>query len=240
MIIGIYGYQDSGKTKLVEQLVSTLVRKGYRVASVKHTSGEWTLDQKGKDTWRHWKAGSDPVVFSSASETSIMVHSPMDLDHITGLLMREFNPDIIIIEGYKKGRFPKVAVGDIKSQDGTVLRNPDLRTLLRYVEREAAMEKIMHVLPGLDCRRCGLDCESFASAVVSGKKKLSDCVELPDLDVHITVGGKRINTGRFVAEVADKTVRGMLSSFKGYEPGKDVGIRLGAKKAISKKVRRTS
>ena len=52
------------------------------------------------------------------------------------------------------------------------------------------------------------------------------------------VGSRRIHTGRFVAEVADKTVRGMLSSFKGYEPGKDVEIRLRAKKPGSKGARK--
>ncbi|OGS44369.1 MAG: molybdopterin-guanine dinucleotide biosynthesis protein B [Euryarchaeota archaeon RBG_13_57_23] len=238
MIIGIYGYQDSGKTKIVEQLVSALVKKGYRVASIKHTSGDWTLDQKGKDTWRHREAGSNPVVFSSASETSIMVQPSMDLDRITGLLSREFNPDIIIIEGYKKGRFPKVAMGEIKPLSGTVLRNPNPKTLLHYVEREVALEKINQILPGLDCGRCGLDCEGLARAVADGKKKLSECRELSGSDVRITVDGKRIATGRFVAEVAEKTIRGMVSSFKGYVPGKDVEIRLHVKKKSPKKVRR--
>jgi molybdopterin-guanine dinucleotide biosynthesis protein B len=238
MIIGIYGYQDSGKTKLVEQLASAMVKKGYSVASVKHTAGEWSLDQNGKDTWRHWKAGSDPVVFSSASETSIIVHSPTSLEDITGLLQREFNPDIIIIEGYKKGRFPKVAVGGIKPLSGTVMRNPDLSTLIRYVEREVKVERALRSLPGLDCGKCGLDCEKLARAAVEGKRRLSACKELAHSHVRITIDGKRITTGRFVAEVADKTVRGMLSSFKGYRHGKDVEIRLNVKKAGSKKVRK--
>ena len=205
---------------------------------MKHTAGDWSVDQKGKDTWRHWKAGSDPVVFASATETAMIVHSPMGINDITCTIAREFNPDIIIIEGYKKGAFPKVAVGDIKPLGGTVMRNPSLRSLVAYIEREVAMEKVIQVLPGLDCGRCGVDCAGLATAIVDGKRKLSDCRELPDSDVLIVVGNKRIHTGRFVAEVADKTVRGMLSSFKGYEPGKDVEIRLRAKKAKSKKVRK--
>ncbi|HIJ17362.1 MAG TPA: hypothetical protein HA364_06280, partial [Thermoplasmata archaeon] len=50
----------------------------------------------------------------------------------------------------------------------------------------------------------------------------------------ITVGGKRIATGTFVSEIVDDTIRGMLSSLKGYEPGKDVEIRLQAKSRSSK------
>ncbi|MDD1652576.1 MAG: molybdopterin-guanine dinucleotide biosynthesis protein B, partial [Methanomicrobiales archaeon] len=120
---------------LVEKAVSALRKKGYTVATVKHTEGDWTLDQKGKDTWRHWKAGADPVVFSSASETSIMMHAPTTLEQVTNILTREFNPDVIIIEGDKHGNYPKVAVGSIRSLKNTVMRNPELDRLLRYIER---------------------------------------------------------------------------------------------------------
>ncbi len=205
---------------------------------MKHTEGAWTIDQEGKDTWRHWKAGADPVVFSSISETSIVFHEPMDIERITGILAREFNTDIIIIEGHKKGQYPKVAVGKIRPLSGTVMRNPDLKKLLRYIERGVMVERVAQALPGIDCHKCGLDCERLAEAIADGKKKLSDCRELPNEDVTIIVGDKRIRLGRFATEVAVKTVRGVLSSLKGYEPGKDVEIRLRAKRAISKKGRR--
>lgn len=235
MILGVYGYQDSGKTILVEKTVTALRKKGYKVSTIKHTTGRWSLDQEGKDTWRHGKAGADPVVFSSASETSIIVHAPIEIEDATGLVMREFNPDIIIIEGRKNGEFPKVAVGDIKPLKGTVLRNPSVRSLTSYIEQGIALERIVQLLPGLDCRRCGLDCKGLAKAIAQGRKKLSDCRELPTTDVRITVGDSRISTGRFVADVADKTIRGMLSSFKGYEPGKDIEVRLTAKRRGSKR-----
>jgi len=167
-----------------------------------------------------------------------MMHAPTTLEQVTNILTREFNPDVIIIEGDKHGNYPKVAVGSIRSLKNTVMRNPELDRLLRYIERSVITERMIQLLPGLDCHRCGLDCNGLADAIASGKKRLSDCRELPDIDVNITVGNKRIHTGRFAADVADKTVRGMLSSFKGYEPGKDVEIRLGAKKASSKKVRK--
>ncbi len=70
MIIGIYGYPDAGKTNFVEQLTGSLVKKGYSVSSVKHTPHEKSIDREGKETWRHWKAGSDPVVFASGIETT--------------------------------------------------------------------------------------------------------------------------------------------------------------------------
>lgn len=239
MILGIYGFQDAGKTKLVEQLVASLVKKGYRVSSIKHTPHRKSIDCEGKDTWRHWVAGSDPVVFSSEIETSIIKHSKMSLDDISDMVLREFKPDVLLIEGCKQGLFPKVVIGDLAPRKGTVMANPSLRKLVSYVENEVAVERVMSKLPGLNCRKCGFDCEGLARAVVAGRRRLGDCKELSNIGLSIKVGGKDIATGRFVSSIVDDTVRGMLSSLKGYEPGKEVEIRLKAKRAATRRRRKT-
>lgn len=235
MIIGIYGYQDAGKTKLVERLVSALVNKGYRVSSIKHTPHDKTIDCEGKDTWRHWKAGSDPVVFSSGTETSIIKHSKTSADEIANMIIREYNPDILIVEGFKEGSFQKVAIGKVKPRRGTVLTNPSLSKLVTYIENEVAIERILEELPGLDCGKCGLDCRGLAEEIVKDKRKLRACKELSGLDVSILVDGRRIAAGKFVSSIVHETVHGMLKSLKGYEPGKEVEIRLKPKKGRTKR-----
>lgn len=237
MIIGVYGRQDSGKTTLVEELVSALVAKGYRVASVKHTPHDKSLDSEGKDTWRHWKAGSDPVVFSSSTETALIKHSRSTPEEIARLLLAEYHPDVIVFEGCKEGKFPKVGVGKVQRRKGTIMTNPPLEKLLAYVEHEVAVERTLERLPRLDCGKCGLECAGLAEAVADGKKSIEDCVELSPINVEILVGGKRIPTGRFVSRIVADTVRGMLSSLKGYQPGKDVEIRLRAAKLGARSVR---
>jgi molybdopterin-guanine dinucleotide biosynthesis protein B len=231
MIIGIYGFQDAGKTVLVEDLVRALVRKGYRVASVKHTTHAKSVDSEGKDTWRHWKAGSDPVAFMSSIETSIIKHSRTSEEDVVRLILKEFDPEVLVIEGNKEGDYPKVRIGGVPKRPGTVLSNPSLPKLLEYVENQVAIEKVRKQLPGLDCGKCGLDCDRLARAVVGGKRKVADCKELSPIRVEVVVGGRKLATGRFVSEVVDGTVRGMLSSLKGYEAGGEVEIRLSAKKA---------
>lgn len=226
MIIGIYGYQDTGKTTLVEQLIGALVKKKYRVSSIKHTSHDKSIDSEGKDTWRHWKAGSDPVVFSSRIETSLIMHSEASVDDIAKMVLREYGPDVLIIEGFKGGAFPKVAVGKITPRKGTVLTNPKLLQLVKHIEKEVAVERALAELPGLDCRKCGFDCRGLAEEVAEGRRKLGACKELSDLDVGIFIDGKRIPAGKFVSSIVHKTVHGMLSSLKGYEPGEEVEIRL--------------
>jgi molybdopterin-guanine dinucleotide biosynthesis protein B len=234
MILGIYGFQDSGKTTLVEQLVRALAQKGYRVSSVKHTPHKKSVDADGKDTWRHWKAGSDPVVFSSEIETSVIKHSKMPIDDITHMVMAEYHPDVIIIEGLKQGSFKKVAIGDLKPTQGTVLANPSLKKLVGYVETEVAVERVMEKLPGLDCRKCGLDCEGLARAIVAKKRRIDNCVELADVEVEIFTGKNKIRTGRFASKVVNDTIRGMLSSLHGYEPDEDVDIHLHTKRPMRK------
>src|SRR5512140_1696509 len=158
MIIGIYGYPDDGKATFVEQLIGALVKKGYSVSSVKHTPHEKTLDREGKETWRHWKAGSDPVVFASGIETTIIKHSETSADEIAERLLREYNPDVLVFQGFKGGSFQKVAIGKVKPRKGTVLTNPKLSRLIRHIETEVAFERVLAELPGLDCMKCGLDC----------------------------------------------------------------------------------
>jgi len=237
MIIGVYGFQDAGKTMLVEELVAALVKRGLSVASVKHTPYSKSIDCEGKDTWRHWKAGSDPVVFSSGIETSLIKHSRMRIDRIIKIVMTQFAPDVLIIEGCKEGAFPKVAVGKVKPRKNTVLVNPSLNRLVNYVANEVSVERVLSELPRLDCGKCGLDCAGLARKIVAGTKKLDDCRELSGLDVEILVGGDRIAAGEFVSSIVDKTVRGMLSSLKGYKPGRTVEIRLKPKRKHSRKRR---
>ena len=228
MILGIYGFQDSGKTTTVELLVKALSSKGYKVASVKHTPHYKSIDAEGKDTWRHWKAGSDPVVFSSVTETAIIKHSETPIDDIVRIVTLEYHPDVVVVEGIKEGSFPKVAIGNLKPTKNTVMRNPSLQQIVKYVETEVAVEKVIEKLPGLNCGKCGVDCEGLARAIVEGEMKLSDCVELASIDVEVFVGHDKIPMGRFASGIVNDTIRGMLSSLKGYKSGLDVEIRLHA------------
>jgi molybdopterin molybdotransferase len=109
-IVSIVGKSQSGKTMLMEQLIAEFKRRGYRVAALKHSRGGMEIDHPGKDSWRYAQAGSDAVLISSPDKLAFI----KNLDHelsIGGILPivgPEF--DIILVEGFKKSKIPKIEV----------------------------------------------------------------------------------------------------------------------------------
>ena len=226
MIIGVYGYQDSGKTTLVEQLIERLKERGLTVSSIKHAPHVEEIDVAGKDSRRHSDAGSDPVVLETESGCVIFKRPRLDLVTVIELLDKAFPTDVLIVEGHKDGDFPKIALGDVSPTEGTVLVNPDLDETISFIEKELAVEKILERLPRLDCGRCGLSCADLAREITDGTMSLDDCSEIPARKVEILVGGEKLPVGAFVAEITEKTVRGLLSSLKGYTDDAGIEIRL--------------
>ena len=56
-ILCFVGRSNSGKTTLIERLITMLVQDGYRIATIKHAGHGFNLDTDGKDSWRHKKIG---------------------------------------------------------------------------------------------------------------------------------------------------------------------------------------
>ena len=85
-VVSIVGKSNSGKTTLLEKLIPELKRRGYRVATVKHDTHGFEVDQPGKDTWRLAQAGADAVVISSSDKLALIKRVRDELD-VTILLI---------------------------------------------------------------------------------------------------------------------------------------------------------
>ena len=109
-IISIVGRSKSGKTTLIEQLIPEFIRRGYRVATIKHHGNDFPIDHKGKDSWRHKEAGAHTVFISSPHKVAVIEDTPYDLslEELATRFIR--GADIIIAEGFKKERHPKIEV----------------------------------------------------------------------------------------------------------------------------------
>jgi molybdopterin-guanine dinucleotide biosynthesis protein MobB len=100
-----------GKTTLIEKLIREFKRRGYKVAVIKHSHADhdFEVDQPGKDTWRHARAGADTVVMASPRLVAMFsyLEEEMDLDDIASRIR---GVDLILTEGFKKGNKQKIEV----------------------------------------------------------------------------------------------------------------------------------
>ena len=110
-VISVIGYQNSGKTKVIENLLQDLINKGYRVGTIKHISHHKYVDLPGKDSYRHAFAGANPVIASGSKQIAIFhsISKEMTLSKI--IAEYAHNLDLILVEGYKKNiTLPKILV----------------------------------------------------------------------------------------------------------------------------------
>jgi len=108
-VVAIVGNSGTGKTTLIEKLIPALKKKGLRVGTIKHDVHGFSIDRPGKDSWRHKEAGASMVLLSSPRQVAMV----RDVQHDTPLdeLESYFSGvDIILAEGYKRGKKPKLEV----------------------------------------------------------------------------------------------------------------------------------
>ena len=106
-VFSVIAYSGTGKTTLLEKLITELKMRGLRVAAVKHDAHDFDIDREGKDSWRFTRAGADVTIIASEAKTAIMENRAVKLEDILG---RITDVDVILTEGYKSGAWPKIAV----------------------------------------------------------------------------------------------------------------------------------
>jgi molybdopterin-guanine dinucleotide biosynthesis protein MobB len=107
-VISIVGRSESGKTTLIETLIPELRRRGYRIGTIKHTHHALDIDQAGKDSSRHRAAGAQTVILASSGQIAMIKAVPSD--SVAGLIKYFDDVDLLITEGYKREKTPKIEV----------------------------------------------------------------------------------------------------------------------------------
>ncbi|WP_195820035.1 molybdopterin-guanine dinucleotide biosynthesis protein B [Roseobacter sp. MH60115] len=108
-LYGVVGWKNAGKTGLMERLVTEISGRGFSVSTVKHAHHVFDVDQPGKDSYRHRKAGATEVLLASRKRFALM-HELRDVSEPTlDDLLGKLSPvDLVLIEGYKRDTHPKV------------------------------------------------------------------------------------------------------------------------------------
>lgn len=110
-VFGLAGWSGSGKTTLMTRLIPVLVARRRRVSSIKHAHHGFDVDTPGKDSYEHRHAGATEVLVSSARRFALM-HELRDAPEpgLPDLLRRLSRVDLVLIEGFKRDRHPKLEV----------------------------------------------------------------------------------------------------------------------------------
>jgi len=237
-VIGITGYKKSGKTTLTLKLSNELIKRGYKVAVVKHVNED--LDLANSDTSKY-KEILTQVAAITPEESVIFLKNKKNL----GEIIKYFEADIILIEGFKKEKtFPKIVclreerekaelfdglqlctAGLVSKEineklcDFNILNDEDIKKIA-----EIAINKSFKI-PNLNCGECGYqDCYGLAQEIVKGNKTPDDCPSLKPSTL-VKVDGRTISMNPFISKLVKNTIIGLLSSLKGFIRG-DVEIKI--------------
>lgn len=236
-VISVVGFHGAGKTQVAEALIKELVKRGYHVGAIKHIRDEdFSIDQPGKDTWRHAQAGAEVVMSIAPNEFATIEKRPVELrDAITKFGRLDF----IVVEGFREfndiariivarnedevkelaGDFPIACIG-AHSTSLPSFKMDEIVGLTDLVEQKA-----FPILPGVNCKQCGYEsCRDFARAVLAGDAPWNGCMALQDR-LKLIVDGKEIPLKPFVQDFIAGAIEGMLSSLKGAE-GREIELKV--------------
>jgi molybdopterin-guanine dinucleotide biosynthesis adapter protein len=110
-VIGLAGWSGAGKTTLLARLIPHFVAEGLRVSAIKHAHHEFDIDVPGKDSWVLRHAGAAEVLVSSRQRFALMHELRGAAEPTVSELLSKMSPvELVIIEGYKTDRHPKIEV----------------------------------------------------------------------------------------------------------------------------------
>jgi molybdopterin-guanine dinucleotide biosynthesis protein B len=101
-IIAVLGSKKSGKTTTIETLIEKLTMKGYKVAAVKHVAEpSFTIDAKGKDSWRFAQAGAKTIITVAKNEVTTIEKMNTKNLQLDEILQKCGDSDVVFIEGLR-------------------------------------------------------------------------------------------------------------------------------------------
>ena len=110
-VIGLAGWSGSGKTTLITKVIPVLIRRGFKVATIKHAHHEFDIDRPGKDSWLHREAGASEVIVSSGRRWALVHELRNEPEPSLVELLAKLSPaDFVIVEGFKRHAYPKLEI----------------------------------------------------------------------------------------------------------------------------------
>lgn len=126
-IIAVSGVKNSGKTTVIERLIPLLRQRGLKVATVKHDGHRFEAERPGTDSFRHLQAGAIGSAVYDGEKYQLVRYVPTDE---TELCASFPEADLILLEGFKDSRWPKIEIVRRGNSDAPVCRPSTYLALL--------------------------------------------------------------------------------------------------------------
>ena len=107
-VYSLIAWSDTGKTTYLEKLIPALKKRGVRVAVIKHDGHDFDIDHEGSDSARFTRAGADVAGIFSDTHAAVMLNGPIEAEKLVFLISMSGTADLILTEGCKKGKWPKI------------------------------------------------------------------------------------------------------------------------------------
>lgn len=210
-IVSIVGKKNTGKTSLTVKVIEELTKRGYNVASIKHSHHSIEMDKENTDTWKHKQAGANLVV-GVGSTTFFNARQEMDLNRILFLIKHISKFDYVIIEGYKSYNYPKIITSPdvrdeytIKEVDSFAIDQNGVEELADLIE-----ERGHDIVDTLFANNCGFNNgEAIAAEIRNGNLSVD---ELDNVHSYLSIDGKVVGLNRFVSDYLRQNVLGVIST----------------------------
>ena len=210
-IASIVGKKNTGKTSLTVKVIEELTRRGYNVASIKHSHHSIEMDKENTDTWKHKQAGANLVV-GVGSTTFFNARKEHDLNRILYMLKHFGDFDFVIIEGYKSYNYPKIITSPnvrdeytIKEVDSFTIDAQGVSELADLIE-----ERGHDIVDTLFANNCGYnDGEAIAKEIREGNLTVE---ELDNVQAYLSIDDKVVGLNRFVSDYLKQNILGVIST----------------------------
>lgn len=209
-IVSIVGKSNSGKTTLLESLISTLKGRGYRVGAIKHSSKDVEFDTANKDSWKFSRAGS--AVSALCSFQRLAVFRDLEHDPEPAELARFVCPDcdLVLTEGFKRSNNYKIEVH--RREQGAGLLNP-AGELLAVVTDEAVETEA----PQFSREETGKIADLIEERVLRGQA---------EDDIDLAVNNEPVSLKPPEKNLLTRSLMALVAGFRGYKEITSLGINL--------------
>ena len=210
-IASIVGKKNTGKTSLTVKVIEELTKRGYNVASIKHSHHSIEMDKENTDTWKHKQAGANLVV-GVGSTTFFNARKEHDLNRILYLLKHFDEFDFVIIEGYKSYNYPKIITSPevrdeytIKEVNSFTIDEKGVRELADLIE-----ERGHDIVDTLFANNCGFNNgEAIAKEIRDGNLTTND---LDETHSYMSIDGHVVGLNRFVSDYLKQSLIGVIKT----------------------------